>query len=108
MRTRNLLLGLLFAAGTALTPALSQARTDINVGIQFGHTAPLVTAVPAAHDRYGGHEGRYVAPRRGFVWVPGHWEGRGRYRHFVEGHYVREHRFYSNDRFDGRFDRRFY
>ena len=41
MRTRNLLLSLLFAAGTALTPALSQARTDINVGIQFG---PLCSA----------------------------------------------------------------
>ena len=45
------------------------ARTDINVGIQFGHSAPPVTAVPAAHNRYGGHEGRYAAPRRGFVWV---------------------------------------
>ena len=106
MRTRNLLLSLLFAAGTALTPALSQARTDINVGIQFGHSAPPVTAVPAAHNRYGGHEGRYAAPRRGFVWVL-HWEGRGRYRHFVEGHYTGA-QYYPNDRFDGRFDRRFY
>lgn len=116
MRTRDLLLSLLIAAGTALTPALSQARTDINVGIQFGHSASPVTAVPASNrgqrvwDGYRNvwDEGRYVAPRRGSVWVPGHWEGRGRHRHFVQGHWVREHRYYRGDRFDGRFDRRFY
>jgi hypothetical protein len=103
MRTRNLLLSLLFAAGTALTPALSQARSDIHFGLAIGQSAPPVTAVPAAHNRYGGHEGRYVAPRRGLVWVPGHWEGRGRHRYFVEGRWVREHRYYTTDRFDGRF-----
>jgi len=110
MSTKKLLLGLLIAAGTVMTPVVSQARTDINLGFTFGQPAAPVTAFPAAHRDFApGHsswdgyregrvEGRSFARRPGFAWVPGHWEGRGRHRHFVQGHWARDHSF----------DRRFY
>ena len=106
MRTRNLLLGLLIAAGVAL-PAAGQARTDFSLGINVGPPpAPVVVAPPPPVEpgyvwtpgywawdgyRHVWVEGRYVAPRPGYVWVPPYWDRRGPRHYFVEGRWVPEH-----------------
>ena len=30
------------------------------------------------------------APRKGYIWTPGHWENRGRHQVFIAGHWVRD------------------
>jgi hypothetical protein len=96
MSTKKLLVGLMIVAGTVLTPVASQARSDIDLGFTFGPTAAPVTAIPAAYrdfaPAHGSRDGYRQVRHPGSTWVPGHWEGRGRHRHFVQGHWVRAHR----------------
>lgn len=57
-------LGLVLAAGVGFTPA--HAGTHISIGIGVAPPPPRLEVIPA--------------PRRGFVWVPGHWRWtHGRY-----------------------------
>ena len=113
MRTRKWLLSLLIAAGATLPLAASPAKADVSVGIAFGETAQTY---PAAHRggwvwdgyRYSRDEGRHYGYRRpGYVWVPGHWEGRGRHRHYVEGYWTRDRGYQRSydryNRYDGHY-----
>src|SRR5262249_50762089 len=107
MRTRkNILAAILLAAGL-LSPIVSQARTDVSVGINFGPPpAPVVVAPPPPPQptyiwspgyygwdgyRYVWVDGRYIAPRPGYLWVPAHWERRGPRHFFVDGRWVSHH-----------------
>jgi hypothetical protein len=75
-------LGALACAG-ALTSAPAAAYTSI--GVQIGVPAPVYVAPPPAPVY------EYTpAPRRGHVWVPGHWQWRGNGHVWVQGHFLRE------------------
>lgn len=54
------------------TPALAES----NIGLRGGPPAPRYEPVPA--------------PRRGQIWVPGHWEPRGNRNVWIAGSFVRE------------------
>ncbi|NUZ07176.1 YXWGXW repeat-containing protein [Piscinibacter koreensis] len=72
---KTLLAAALVAAslgGGVAAPAIAQPRIEINVA----PPPPRHEVVPA--------------PRRGWVWSPGHWEWRGRRHVWVEGSWVRE------------------
>ncbi len=66
---------------TAL-PAAAYASVDVRIGVP----APQVYVAPPPAPRY---EVR-PAPRRGYVWVPGHWEGRRNGPVWVKGVFLRE------------------
>jgi len=70
MFTKKVLVSMLFAAGmlgAVATPLSSVAAVDIQ--LNFGPPADRYEAVPA--------------PRRGYVWAPGHWQwNANRNRHF--------------------------
>jgi len=40
-------------------------------------------------DRYAWRQGRYEARRMGYRWVPAHYETRGGYVYYVDGHWAR-------------------
>jgi hypothetical protein len=73
---KKILVGSLLAAslGAASAPALSQ------VYVQVAPPPPRTEVVPA--------------PRRGYVWVPGYWDWRGKRHVWVNGTWVRERRGY--------------
>jgi hypothetical protein len=64
--------------GTVTAPAVSAV-----IVVRQAPPAPRVETVPAA--------------RRGHVWVPGHWDWRGKRYVWVKGNYVRERRGYMYD-----------
>ena len=105
MRTKNVVLALLIAAGVAL-PAVSGARTDVSVGINIGPPPPpAVVVVPPPQPghvwapgywAWNGHrhvwvEGRWIVGRPGYVWVADRWERRGPHWHQVRGHWKHNH-----------------
>lgn len=106
MRTKNVLLSLLIAAGTGL-PAASFARADVSVGISFGPPPPpAVVYIPPPQPGYywaSGYwgwdgfrhvwvDGRWLVARRGHVWVPDRWVQRGPHWRHVRGHWEPGHR----------------
>jgi hypothetical protein len=74
---RTLTIAALIALGAAAyAPLPSMARTDVNLVIG---TAPP----PARYEVM-------PAPRRGYVWAPGHWEWRGHRHEWVQGYWLAE------------------
>ena len=74
MRMQAAVCGLILAAGAALVPATSQARTYLDVRI--APPAARVEVVPAA--------------RPGYVWGPGYYHWNGRAHVWREGYWIRE------------------
>src|SRR5215468_11062734 len=73
---RKLMLAGLLAAALGSFAVPADARTNVDLVLNFGPPPVRYEVVPA--------------PRYGYVWAPGHWEWRG-YRHFwVAGHWIRE------------------
>jgi hypothetical protein len=73
---KRLALAALIAIGAAAAPLPSLAYNNVSVYIGTAPPAPLYERVPA--------------PRRGYVWAPGHWEWDG-YRHnWAPGYWVVE------------------
>ena len=69
MFMRKLLVSAMIAAGTlgaVVLPLPGVAASNVNIQLNFGPPAPRYEAVPA--------------PRRGYIWSPGHWAWDG-YRH---------------------------
>lgn len=60
----------------AYAPLPSMARTDLSVVIGAAPPAPMYERMPA--------------PRRGYVWAPGHWEWRGNSHFWVPGVWIAE------------------
>ena len=82
MRSRKALIAMLLAAGmigAAATPVPSIAAVDVQ--LNFGPPPPRYEAVPA--------------PRRGYVWAPGHWEWNGHRHVWAEGHWIRAREGYA-------------
>jgi hypothetical protein len=74
---RSLTLATLIALGVAAyAPLPSMAQTSYSVVIGSAPPAPMYEAVPA--------------PRRGYVWAPGHWEWRGHRHEWVGGYWIAE------------------
>ncbi|GAB3414041.1 YXWGXW repeat-containing protein [Massilia agilis] len=74
---RSLSLAILLALGTAAyAPLPSMAQTSYSVVIGSAPPAPMYEAIPA--------------PRRGYVWAPGHWEWRGHRHEWVTGYWIAE------------------
>ena len=68
-----------FATAAVLVAAAwstGAAAAPISVDIRVAPPAPRYEVVPAARD--------------GYMWVPGHWDWRGRRHHWVSGTWVRE------------------
>ena len=84
MRTKNVLLSLLIAAGMGL-PAASFARADVSVGISIGPPPPpaVVYAPP---------------PQPGHVWVPDRWVQTGPHWHHVRGYWKPGHQDHGRHR----------
>jgi hypothetical protein len=72
---KKILLASLIGASFASVPLASVARTVI---VREAPPEPRQEAVPA--------------PRRGYVWAPGHWEWRGNRHVWVNGHFLRARR----------------
>ena len=89
--------GFSMAAAAVLTAAASfsvvPAQAATSVYVQIAPPAPRYEVMPA--------------PRRGHVWVPGHWEWNGRRHVWMAGHWVvaRPGFEYANARWDRRGDR---
>lgn len=82
MFMKKALVSMLIAAGTigaVATPLTSVAQVDIQ--LNFGPPPVRYEAVPV--------------PRRGYVWVPGYWDWRGRRHVWVSGAWVRERSGYA-------------
>ena len=81
MKLRQLLLA--GVCGASLIGAVVPTVATAQVGIYFNSAPPppRFEAVPAA--------------RRGYVWVPGYWDGRGRRHVWVTGHWVRARNGYN-------------
>lgn len=78
MFTKKVLVAVLIAAGTlgaVATPLPSVAASNIDIQLNFGPPPPRYEVVPA--------------PRRGYVWAPGHWQWNGRGHVWVAGHWER-------------------
>lgn len=75
---KKILLASLVAASFGAIPVASVARDII---VQIAPPAPRQEVVPA--------------PRRGYVWAPGHYEWRNRRHVWVEGRWLRERRGYA-------------
>jgi len=74
---RTLTLATLVALGAAAyAPLPSMAQVSYSVVISSAPPAPVYERVPA--------------PRRGYVWAPGHWEWRGHRHHWVPGYWIAE------------------
>lgn len=74
---RTLTFATLLALGAcAYLPLPSMAQTSYSVVIRSAPPAPIYEAVPA--------------PRRGYVWAPGHWEWRGHRHEWVQGYWITE------------------
>jgi YXWGXW repeat-containing protein len=75
------------AGALACTGALmsAPAAAYTSVGVQIGVPAPVYVAPPPppVYEYTPG-------PRRGHVWVPGHWQWRGNSHVWVQGHFLRE------------------
>lgn len=67
---------LITLAAAAYAPLPSMAQSHYNVVITAAPPAPVYEAVPA--------------PRRGYVWAPGHWEWRGHRHAWVAGYWIAE------------------
>jgi hypothetical protein len=76
---RKILLASLVAVSFTSVPLASFAQRQVIV--QVAPPAPRQEAVPA--------------PRRGYVWVPGHYEWKNRRHQWVGGYWLRERRGYS-------------
>lgn len=101
MRTKNLLLCLLIAAGALLAPVAGHADSRVSVGIAIGPPPPPVVVVPQPMPGYAwapgywgwnGYqyvwvEGNWLPARPGYAWVPDRWERRGPNWHHVHGHW---------------------
>ncbi len=59
------------------------ASAQVSVGVQVGTPPP-----PLRYERV-------PAPRRGYVWAPGHWEWRGNRHVWTNGVWLRERRGYA-------------
>jgi hypothetical protein len=70
------LAALLTLAAAAYAPLPSMAQTQYSFAITSAPPAPMYEAVPA--------------PRRGYVWAPGHWEWRGHRHEWVQGYWIAE------------------
>jgi hypothetical protein len=75
MTLRRAALLVLIAGMAGFGGTISEAAS-VAVDITVAPPAPRVVAVPA--------------PRRGYVWVPGHWRWNGHRHVWVDGHWVRE------------------
>ncbi|MFL6675291.1 MAG: hypothetical protein ACJ8LG_18610 [Massilia sp.] len=74
---RTLTFATLIALGAAAyAPLPSMAQTHLSVVVGSAPPAPMYERVPA--------------PRRGYVWAPGHWEWRGHRHDWVGGYWVAE------------------
>jgi hypothetical protein len=70
----------LLAGGAALTGAPASAQS---LSVQIGEPAVVYVAPPPpARVEYA------PAPRRGHIWVPGHWEWAGHRHVWVAGHFI--------------------
>jgi len=96
----------LFAAvlcASLASPAWSQVRVNIGIGVPIAPPPPQVEVIPAPPypgyiwapgywawhgDRHIWVHGRYIAPRPGYAWAPEHWERRGPNHHFVQGRWM--------------------
>lgn len=76
MLNKKLIVGLLTAASLTAIAAPAEAKTDIDVFLNFGPPAVRYESVPG--------------PRVGFVWTPGYWDWRGSAWIWIAGNYVRE------------------
>ncbi len=77
---KKILIGALLAGslGSVTTPAVSEI-----IIVREAPPAPRVERMPNA--------------RRGHVWVPGHWDWRGKRYVWIKGKYVRDRRGYTYD-----------
>ncbi|TFW31864.1 YXWGXW repeat-containing protein [Massilia horti] len=74
---RTLTLAALIALGAAAyVPLPSMAANNFSVVVRTAPPPPLYEAVPA--------------PRRGYIWAPGHWEWRGHRHEWVRGYWIAE------------------
>ena len=101
MALRKILLCMLIAVSTVISPGISQAA--VNIDINIGPPAPQVEVVPApragyiwapGYWRWNGHQhvwvaGRWLHERHGRHWVQEQWVQRGHKWHFVSGHWAR-------------------
>jgi hypothetical protein len=78
---KKILLSALIGASFASVPLQSFAQRERVVVIREAPPAPRQEAAPSA--------------RRGYVWVPGHYEYRRRGYEWVSGHWLRERRGYA-------------
>lgn len=76
MKRSLTLAALLTIAAAAYAPLPSMAQARYSVGISVAPPAPRYEAVPA--------------PRRGYIWSPGHWEWRGQRHEWVQGYWIAE------------------
>jgi hypothetical protein len=72
-RIHNVIAAALLAAGTMTVPALSHARSAIQVYV--APPAPIVETVPG--------------PRAGYTWAPGYWHWNGHRHTWARGHWER-------------------
>jgi hypothetical protein len=93
--------GLILAAGAALAPATSEARTYVDV--EVAPPAARVEVVPAARPgsvwapgyyHWDGHahvwhEGYWQRERHGYHWVADAWVPHGHHYRYVPGHWER-------------------
>lgn len=73
---KKLILGSLIAATLGGLSMTAQARTNVDLFVNFGPPPLRYEYVPA--------------PRVGWVWAPGYWDWRHSRYHWVRGHWVRE------------------
>jgi hypothetical protein len=79
---RTLTFATLIALGAAAyVPLPSMAQASYSIVISSAPPAPLYERAPA--------------PRRGYVWAPGHWEWRGHRHEWVGGYWIAERPGYS-------------
>jgi hypothetical protein len=70
------LAALLTLAAAAYAPLPSMAQSHYSIAITAAPPAPMYEAAPA--------------PRRGYIWSPGHWEWRGHRHEWVQGVWIAE------------------
>jgi hypothetical protein len=70
------LASLITLGAAAYAPLPSMAATDLRVVVNSAPPAPRYEVAPA--------------PRRGYIWAPGHWEWRGHRHEWIGGYWIAE------------------
>jgi hypothetical protein len=71
-------------APAILTPAAAQVGVNVNIGMPMPMPAPFFEVVPA--------------PRPGYLWQTGYWQGEGSHRYWERGRWQEDRRFSEHRR----------